>query len=257
MCGLQLRRAITANCTTHLLGDGSGCLDQVHEVLPVHEDPAGPCWHPGEKEVGETREVSEDILLDLDAPEDKTHDLKKLATRREPCLARAGRLEGRSGPTLEGADDPHPAEHLAVSQILCEQQHTAGCLSRRHHQGIPPAEPEAILNSPGPVLDNCRALEMVLRDGTVGEIYNVGAANEVTNRFITSSVLASLGAGEEMVNYVTDRPGHDRRYSVATDKIRALGWAPERDFKQALADTVAWYRDNPGWWKSLKERAAP
>jgi dTDP-glucose 4,6-dehydratase len=69
-------------------------------------------------------------------------------------------------------------------------------------------------------------------------------------------VLESLGAGEEMVNYVTDRPGHDRRYSVATDKIRALGWAPEREFKQALADTVAWYRDNPGWWKSLKERAA-
>jgi dTDP-glucose 4,6-dehydratase len=80
--------------------------------------------------------------------------------------------------------------------------------------------------------------------------------NVVTNRFITSSVLELLAAGEEMVNYVTDRPGHDRRYSVTTDKIQALGWAPERDFKQALADTVAWYRDNPGWWQNLKQRAS-
>jgi dTDP-glucose 4,6-dehydratase len=105
------------------------------------------------------------------------------------------------------------------------------------------------------VLDNCRALETVLRTGTVGEIYNVGAANEVTNRFITTSVLETLGVGEEMVRYVADRPGHDRRYSVTTSKVRALGWAPERDFAQALAETVAWYRDNPGWWKPLKERA--
>ncbi len=105
------------------------------------------------------------------------------------------------------------------------------------------------------VLDNCRALETVLRRGTVGEIYNVGAANEVTNRFITTSVLETLGAGEDMVRYVPDRPGHDRRYSVTTHKVRALGWAPERDFAQALAETVAWYRDNPGWWQPLKERA--
>jgi dTDP-glucose 4,6-dehydratase len=106
------------------------------------------------------------------------------------------------------------------------------------------------------VLDNCRALETVLRRGAIGEIYNVGAANEVTDRFITSSVLESLGVGEEMVEYVTDRLGHDRRYSVTTDKVRALGWAPERDFKQALTETVEWYRDNPEWWKGLKTRAA-
>jgi dTDP-glucose 4,6-dehydratase len=105
------------------------------------------------------------------------------------------------------------------------------------------------------VLDNCRALETVLRTGTVGEIYNVGAANEVTNRFITTSVLETLGVGEEMVRYVADRPGHDRRYSVTTNKVRALGWAPERDFAQALIETLNWYRDNPRWWKPLKERA--
>ncbi|MBN1461499.1 MAG: dTDP-glucose 4,6-dehydratase [Armatimonadetes bacterium] len=105
------------------------------------------------------------------------------------------------------------------------------------------------------VLDNCRALDTVLRHGLPAEVYNVGASNEVTNRFITNSVLGLLGAGEAMVDYVTDRPGHDRRYSVTTDKIRALGWAPERDFRQALAETVAWYRDNPAWWKKLKDRA--
>lgn len=106
------------------------------------------------------------------------------------------------------------------------------------------------------VIDNCRALELVLRRGVTGEIYNVGAANEVANRFITTSLLELLGAGEEMVVHVADRLGHDRRYSVNTDKIVALGWAPLCDFAQALSDTVAWYRDNPQWWKSLKDRAS-
>ena len=105
------------------------------------------------------------------------------------------------------------------------------------------------------VLDNCRALDTVLRRGVVGQVYNVGAANEVTNRLITTSLLHLLGAGEDMVSYVTDRLGHDRRYSVTTDKVRALGWAPERGFREALAETVAWYRDNPAWWKQLKARA--
>ena len=102
------------------------------------------------------------------------------------------------------------------------------------------------------VLDNCRALDAVLRRGAVGEIYNVGAGNEVTNRLITSSLLELLGAGEDMITYVTDRPGHDRRYSVTTDKIRSLGWAPERGFREALSETVAWYRGNPDWWRRLK-----
>lgn len=74
----------------------------------------------------------------------------------------------------------------------------------------------------------------------------MGAANEVTSRFITTSVLEVLGAGEETVNYVTGRLGHDWRYTVKTDKICALGWASERDFRETLVDTVAWYRDNCG-----------
>ncbi len=102
------------------------------------------------------------------------------------------------------------------------------------------------------VLDNCRALDTVLRRGAIATVYNVGAGNEVTNRLITDTILELLDAGEEMVEYVTDRLGHDRRYSVTTERIRALGWAPERDFRQALADTVAWYRTNTDWWRPLK-----
>lgn len=105
------------------------------------------------------------------------------------------------------------------------------------------------------VLDNCRALEMVLRRGETGQIYNVGANNEVDNRTITGAILELTGAGEDMVHYVADRPGHDRRYSVTTDKIRALGWRPQRDFAEALAETVRWYQENPSWWERLKKGA--
>ena len=103
------------------------------------------------------------------------------------------------------------------------------------------------------VLDNCRALETVLRSGQAGQVYNVGAGNEIDNRSITQAILELLGVGEEMIEYVTDRLGHDRRYSVATDKITALGWRPLQDFRPALADTVAWYREHASWWKRLKK----
>ncbi|NLT34813.1 MAG: dTDP-glucose 4,6-dehydratase [Gaiellales bacterium] len=103
------------------------------------------------------------------------------------------------------------------------------------------------------VVDNCTGLETVLRRGEPGQIYNLGAGNEVSNRLITDTVLEVLGAGQDMVQYVTDRPGHDRRYSVATDKIRALGWSPARDFREALQETVNWYRLHQQWWRPLKD----
>ena len=102
------------------------------------------------------------------------------------------------------------------------------------------------------VEDNCTAVDRVLRDGVVGEVYNIGPGNEVPNREITDSILAILGADESMVEYVTDRLGHDRRYSIDTAKVRALGWAPQRDFREALAETVEWYRENRWWWEPLK-----
>jgi dTDP-glucose 4,6-dehydratase len=102
------------------------------------------------------------------------------------------------------------------------------------------------------VADNCAGVDLVLRSGSIGEIYNVAADNEITNRELTDALLALLGHGEEMIQYVEDRLGHDRRYSVDTSKIAALGWAPQHELREALADTVTWYRDNPWWWQPLK-----
>jgi dTDP-glucose 4,6-dehydratase len=100
--------------------------------------------------------------------------------------------------------------------------------------------------------DNCAAVDLVLREGAVGEIYNVGAGNELPNRELTDRILAHFGAGEEMVEYVTDRLGHDRRYSIDTSKVEALGWRPQRRLEEALEATVSWYRDNRWWWEPLR-----
>jgi len=102
------------------------------------------------------------------------------------------------------------------------------------------------------VEDNCAGVDLVLRKGATGEIYNIGAGNEVPNRELTDAILETLGHGEEMIEYVEDRLGHDRRYSISIDKVRALGWAPAREFREALEATVAWYRDNAWWWQPLK-----
>jgi dTDP-glucose 4,6-dehydratase len=106
------------------------------------------------------------------------------------------------------------------------------------------------------VEDNCIGVDLVLRQGAVGEIYNIGAGNEVPNRFLTDSILELLDHDESMIDYVEDRLGHDRRYSIDISKVRALGWAPKREFREALEQTVAWYRDNPSWWEPLKQRSS-
>ena len=100
--------------------------------------------------------------------------------------------------------------------------------------------------------DNCAGVDLVLRQGEPGEIYNIGAGNEITNRELTDRILALLGQDESMIEYVEDRLGHDRRYSIDTSRVRALGWEPERDLGDALESTVAWYRDNRWWWEPLR-----
>jgi dTDP-glucose 4,6-dehydratase len=105
------------------------------------------------------------------------------------------------------------------------------------------------------VTDNCRAVDLVLRRGEVGTIYNIGAHNEITNRQLTSKLLELCGRDESFVEPVQDRPGHDRRYSITTDRIAALGWRPERVLDDALEMTVAWYRHNRWWWEPLKAKA--
>ncbi|MBV8303529.1 MAG: dTDP-glucose 4,6-dehydratase [Acidimicrobiia bacterium] len=102
------------------------------------------------------------------------------------------------------------------------------------------------------VEDNCAGVDLVLRAGEVGEVYNIGAGNEIPNRVLTEKILALLDADEGMIDYVEDRLGHDRRYSIATEKVEALGWRPKHDLDEALAATVEWYRGNRAWWERLK-----
>ena len=102
------------------------------------------------------------------------------------------------------------------------------------------------------VQDNCAGVDTVLRNGKVGEVYNIGGGNETTNRDLTSMVLANCGVGEEMIEFVEDRLGHDRRYSIDCSKAKALGWSPTRDLDSAVAETVEWYRANRAWWEPLK-----
>jgi dTDP-glucose 4,6-dehydratase len=106
------------------------------------------------------------------------------------------------------------------------------------------------------VLDNVAAQWLVLTEGTPGEVYNVGAGNELTNRELTFRLLERLGAGEDRIEHVPDRPGHDLRYAVDTTKVRELGWSPAHTLDDALDATVAWYRANQDWWRPLKERGA-
>ncbi len=104
------------------------------------------------------------------------------------------------------------------------------------------------------VRDNCTGVDLVLRKGEVGQIYNIGAGNEQTNRYITDRLLAMLGKDESSVSYVEDRKGHDRRYSIASQKVAALGWSPATDFDDGLDQTVRFYRDNRAWWEPLIDR---
>jgi dTDP-glucose 4,6-dehydratase len=103
------------------------------------------------------------------------------------------------------------------------------------------------------VTDHCAGIDAVLRHGTPGQAYNLGAEQERTNLELTHTLLQLTGKGEEMIRYVADRPGHDRRYSIATHKARALGWAPQVGFAEGMARTVAWYREQASWWRRLKD----
>ena len=100
--------------------------------------------------------------------------------------------------------------------------------------------------------DHCTGVHLVLEKGNVGEIYNIGAGNETANRVLVDKLLALHGKDESSVQYVEDRKGHDRRYSVDIAKITKLGWKRERSLDEALEETVKWYRDNRWWWEPLK-----
>jgi dTDP-glucose 4,6-dehydratase len=102
------------------------------------------------------------------------------------------------------------------------------------------------------VEDHCAGIETVLERGASGEIYNVGGGNEIENLTTTTLLLGLTGRDESHIRYVTDRPGHDRRYALDTSKLQGLGWRPEVDFDEGLRRTVEWYRDNRSWWEPIK-----
>jgi dTDP-glucose 4,6-dehydratase len=102
------------------------------------------------------------------------------------------------------------------------------------------------------VEDNCAAIFTALQNGKPGEIYNIAGGNELPNVEITKKILSALGKDDSSIEYVKDRPGHDRRYAIDDRKIRALGWKPKHDFSTALQKTISWYKANTDWWKPLK-----
>ncbi|MCH7759233.1 dTDP-glucose 4,6-dehydratase [Patescibacteria group bacterium] len=102
------------------------------------------------------------------------------------------------------------------------------------------------------VLDNCAGIDLVLHQGKIGEIYNIGADCEKENIEITKIILKELNQNKSMIKYVKDRLGHDRRYALNSSKIKRLGWKPEYRFNQALKQTIDWYKNNQEWWKKIK-----
>ena len=105
------------------------------------------------------------------------------------------------------------------------------------------------------VEDNCRAIDLLMRQGKAGEAYNIGAGNEVQNIRIAEKICDFLGKPRDLIKLVPDRLGHDRRYALDCRKMQALGWKPQAEFEQALEATVRWYRDNEDWWRKIKERS--
>ncbi len=103
------------------------------------------------------------------------------------------------------------------------------------------------------VEDHCAALELVFDRGQDGEIYNIGAGNEISNLDLTHAILKLMGAGEASIRYVEDRLGHDFRYSVNIEKIKRLGFQPSGNWEKGLRKTIEWYTQHPEWWKPLKK----
>ncbi|OQX53396.1 MAG: dTDP-glucose 4,6-dehydratase [Candidatus Aminicenantes bacterium 4484_214] len=106
------------------------------------------------------------------------------------------------------------------------------------------------------VEDHCRALELVIKKGKIGEVYNIGANNEIPNIKVARQITQHLGKSEDLIKLVKDRPGHDQRYALDCQKIRRLGWAPQVSFEEGLQRTVEWYCQHEEWWRKIKEKSS-
>jgi dTDP-glucose 4,6-dehydratase len=103
------------------------------------------------------------------------------------------------------------------------------------------------------VLDNCSGIQTVIEKGIPGQVYNIGGGTLITNKELTYMILNEFGMGEEMVEFVEDRLGHDLRYALDSSKVGKLGWSPEYKFNDALKSTVSWYKNHEEWWRQLKK----
>ena len=102
------------------------------------------------------------------------------------------------------------------------------------------------------VTDHCKAIDLIVRKGRDGEVYNIGGHNEKTNLEVVKTILKALDKPESLIKYVTDRPGHDLRYAMDPTKIvTELGWQPEHDFESGIRDTIEWYLNNKEWWQNI------
>lgn len=102
------------------------------------------------------------------------------------------------------------------------------------------------------VEDHCSAIDLIIRQGRVGEVYNIGGHNEKSNLEVVKTILKELGKGEDLITFVKDRPGHDRRYAVDSAKIHSeVGWLPQTSFEEGIKKTIKWYLDNENWWQRI------
>ncbi|MEZ0482156.1 dTDP-glucose 4,6-dehydratase [Planococcus sp. SSTMD024] len=101
------------------------------------------------------------------------------------------------------------------------------------------------------VLDHCSAIDLVMHEGVNGEVYNIGGHNERTNLEVVKTIIGTLGKPEELIEYVTDRLGHDKRYAIDPTKLEELGWKPTYTFETGIAQTIQWYLDNTEWWEKV------
>lgn len=105
------------------------------------------------------------------------------------------------------------------------------------------------------VLDHCRAIDLIIQKGKIGETYNIGSGVEKSVEEIADAILATLNKPTTLKTYVPDRPGHDRRYLLDSSKIRReLGWEQQIDFESGLKDTVHWYVENKAWWEAIQKK---
>ena len=196
---------------------------------------------------------TDEVYGDVPAPH-RSHESDALAPRNPYAAAKAG------------------AEHLChayfasygLPVLITRGANTIG--PQQHpEKAVPLFLTNALLERPLPlygdglqvrdwldVEDHCRAIDLVLHEGRAGEAYNVAVESNVTNIAVVRRLLALAGRPQTLIRLVADRPGHDRRYAMEGDKLRALGWTPAYTWETALERTVAWYLANPDWWRQAR-----